>query len=72
MTRQWELGEVCEHGLLGRKCDICSLNDDVRDLLAVCRELLAAYRDTRANPRGIDPIEAKAVAVIADMTGEIV
>ena len=48
--RQWKLGEVCEHGSLGRQCLICELTEE-RDLwkaeamaarkLARCRQFMA-------------------------------
>lgn len=32
MSRQWKLGEVCEHDSLGRKCEICERDETIKTL----------------------------------------
>lgn len=32
MAKKWELGEVCYHGGLGRKCEICGRDEVIQDL----------------------------------------
>lgn len=48
MTRRdWKLGEVCEHGSLGRKCDRCDRDEDIAELREDRTLLLAVLKAAR-------------------------
>lgn len=38
--RTWKIGEICEHGSLGRKCEICQRDDEIKELRALLEEAI--------------------------------
>lgn len=64
--RKWKLGEVCEHGSLGRQCLVCELTEERDDLRA---KLDAAEADAR-RWRAVRPLMRAEGWIRTDMARE--
>tara|TARA_R110000803_G_scaffold43701_7_gene93048 strand:+ start:5527 stop:5892 length:366 start_codon:yes stop_codon:yes gene_type:complete len=70
--RQWKLGEICQHGSLGRQCELCSRDDDnaeLAEMIVDLREQLAAAEREIEKLRGAMNADDERLSTAAGRVG---